>query len=268
MYPKVFSDYFRSFDRSREVFVAMPFSRDAQSRWTNIFSPAIRSIGLHPFRVREGRISDSILTDILAGIGRARLILVDVSFQPHRQRPPGPNPNVMYELGLAHSMRLPEEVVVVRCDSEKAEPPFDIAQIRYHRIPETAMRRAVRQIGTLLRGAERSLDTTRDLIVERTLRSLDPDALRFLWVVRKHGTFDLAVFDPDRKGLYGLGPRDTTERHLRVLARLLTSRGLFEAGDPGLIQRRIYGGTPEYKVTSLGRAVMTRLPRWCSQEGS
>jgi hypothetical protein len=75
------------------------------------------------------------------------------------------------------------------------------------------------------------------------------------------------VFDPDRKGLYGLGHRDTTERHLRVLARLLIGRGLLEAGDPGPIRRRVYGGTPEYKVTSLGRAVMTRLPRWCGQEG-
>jgi hypothetical protein len=199
MYPKAFFDYFRDFDRTREVFVAMPFSRDAQPRWRTIFSPAIRSIGLRPFRVQEGRISDSILTDILNAISRARLILVDVSLHTHRERrPPGPNPNVMYELGIAHSTRLPEEVIVVRGDSEPAEPPFDIAHVRYHRFAATAPRRAVSQISRLLQQAQTSLDATRDLIVKQTLRRLDPDLLSFLWTVREGDSFDLASFDPDR----------------------------------------------------------------------
>lgn len=32
MYPKIFSDYFRGFERSSEVFVAMPFSDEAEPR--------------------------------------------------------------------------------------------------------------------------------------------------------------------------------------------------------------------------------------------
>jgi len=123
MYPKIFSDYFRGFERSSEVFVAMPFSREAEPRWRDIFSPAVRSLKLRPFRVREGRVGDSILTDILGAIGRARLLLIDLSFQQTQGRPPGPNPNVIYELGLAHAMRLPEEVIVVRGDTETGGAP-------------------------------------------------------------------------------------------------------------------------------------------------
>ena len=103
--------------------------------------------------------------------------------------------------------------------------------------------------------------------MERVLRGLDPDAMRFLWVVRDHDTFDLYPFDPDRKGLYGLGGHDTTEGYLRFLASSLIARGILEAGDPGPIQRRVYGGTPEYKLTSLGRAVVSTLPGWCGREG-
>jgi hypothetical protein len=266
VYPKIFSDYFRDFERSSEVFVAMPFSREAEPRWRSIFSPAIRSLRLRPFRVRQGRVSDSILTDILRAIGRARLLLIDVSFQRIKDRPPGPNPNVLYELGLAHAMRLPEEVIVVRGDKEKVEPPFDISQIRYHRCEFANSSRGRTQVERLLRQAVRSLDATRDLIVERVLRGLDPDSMRFLSKGRDQDSFDLFLFDPDRKGLYGLGGRDTNERYLRALARSLIARGVLEAGDPGPIRRRVYGGTPEYALTNLGRAVASRLPRWCTCE--
>jgi len=267
VYPKIFSDYFRGFERSSEVFVAMPFSQEAKPRWRTIFSPAIRSLQLRPFRVLQVRVSDSILTDILRAIGRARLLLIDVSFQSTKSRPPGPNPNVLYELGLAHALRLPEEVIVVRGDEENVEPPFDISQIRYHRCRFANPRRGRAQVQRLLRQALKSLDATRDLIVERVLRGLDPDSMRFLWTVRDHDNFDLYPFDPDRKGLYGLGTRDTTERYLRLLARSLIARGILQAGDPGPIRRRVYGGTPEYVLTNLGRAVASRLPRWCAHEG-
>lgn len=87
MYPKIYSDYFPGFERSSQVFVAMPFSNEAKPRWRSIFVPAIRSLGLRTFRVLEGRVSDSILTDILRALGRARLLLFDVSFQSTKGRP-------------------------------------------------------------------------------------------------------------------------------------------------------------------------------------
>jgi len=245
----------------------MPFSDEGKPRWNTIFKPAIQSLGFQPYRILEGRVSDSILTDILRAIGRARLLLVDVSFQSTKGRPPGPNPNVIYELGLAHALRLPEEVVVVRGDKESVEPPFDISQIRYHRCQFSNPSRSRSQVKRLLHQALKSLDATRDLIVERVLRGLDPDEMRFLWRVRDYDNFDLYPFDADRKGFYGLGGRDTTEQHLRMLARSLISSGILQAGDPGAPRHRRYGSTPEYILTNLGRAAASKLPKWCASEG-
>ena len=268
MYPRIYAQYFRDFETTSEVFVALPSTAEGDKRWSKIFQPAIRSLDLQPFRVTERTVSDSILTDILSGIGRAALVLADVTFQTASDRPPGPNPNVLYELGLAHAMRLPEEVVVVRGDSLAVEPPFDISHIRYQKFDQARAKKSVAKIRTLLSQSLQSLDRTRDEIVQRTLRSLDPDQMRFLHTVRGSNAFDLALFDPNRNALYGLGHQDTTEEHLRALARSLTGLGVLAAGDPGKFKKRVYGATPEYRLTKLGAAVVTKLPPWLATEGA
>lgn len=108
MYPKHFLDYFREFETTDEVFVAMPFGGEAaECRWEDIFVPAIDAVDLEPYRVDIRDVGDSILTDILEGIGRARLVLVDVSGQGVTDLGDGrvrdPNPNAVYELGIAHA---------------------------------------------------------------------------------------------------------------------------------------------------------------------
>ena len=263
MYPKTYLDNFRSFERRSEVFVAMPFGDEFESRWQSVFSPAIKKKTLEPYRVDVREVSDSILTDILDGIGRARLVLVDTSFQQQDNRPPGPNVNVMYELGIAHAMRLPEEVIVVRDTASTDEAPFDISHIRYRRFDPIDENAARSIIVNLIGSALKAIDITRDIIVSRTLDSLDPDAMRFLGTIGSQDSFDLCPFDPDRKGLYGLGERDSTEEELRDIACDLIQLGVLRSGDPGPPDKRIYGGVSEYLVTDLGKAVWERLPSWC-----
>jgi len=263
MYPKFFLEYFREFERSNEVFVAMPFGKECESRWESIFHPAIEAVGLVPYRVTESQISDSILTDIIAGIGRAKFIIADISFQKTLDRPAGPNVNVMYELGIAHAIRLPEEVIVVRGDVETKDTPFDILHIRYTHFDPVQTEQAKNQILELLENAGKALDLTRDLLVQRTLRSLDSDMMYFLGTIRSETTFDLYPFDLDRKGLYSLGYRESSEQELRAIARMLIELGILKVGDPGHPCTRVYGGTPEYIITPLGKAVATKLPSWC-----
>lgn len=263
MYPKTYLDIFRDFGRTNEVFVAMPFSDEFEDRWIEIFCPAIVNQGLDPYRVDIRVVSDSILTDILAGIGRARLVLADTSFQQDNDRPAGPNANVMYELGIAHAMRLPEEVIVVRDSESNNASPFDVSHIRYHRFDPADAKAARSTIAKLLGAALKSIDITRDLIVDRTLRSLDPDAMHFLGTIGSMDWFDLYLFDPDRKGLYVLGERDSSEEELRSVARGLIQLGVLTSGDPGWPEARVYGGVRHYLVTALGKAVWGRLPSWC-----
>ncbi len=263
MYPKTYLDFFRDFDRTNEVFVAMPFAKEFEDRWKGVFCPAITNNGLKPYRVDIRTVSDSILTDILAGIGRARIVLADISFQQNNDRPAGPNANVMYELGIAHAVRLAEEVIVVRDGASKDASPFDITHIRYHPFDLNDADAARATIETLIHEALKEIDLTRDLIVDRTFRALDPDAIRFLGTIESRDWFDLYVFDPDRKGLYGLGERDSSEEELRSIARRLIELGVLRSGDPGRPKERVYGAAPEYLVTSLGKAVCARLPSWC-----
>jgi hypothetical protein len=268
MYPKLYLDYFRDFNRTREVFVAIPFAKEFQLRWKKVIQPGIEAAGLRPYRVDVRRISDSILTDILAGIARARFILADISFQGSDGRQPGPNPNVMYELGIAHAMRLPEEVIVIRDNRSEDRSPFDISHIRYTSFNPEKHVMAKRTLRQLIKEAQKAIDVTRDQIVERTLQALDPDSMWFLGAVGHMSTFDLYPFDPDRKGLYRLDNRDFSETELKAIARALIMLGLIESGgDPGPPQRRVYGAVPEYRVTPLGKAVFEKLPKWFKQQG-
>lgn len=260
MYPKNFIESFRSFTRSSEVFVAMPFAETFEDRWEGVFQPAIIKAGLQPYRVDIRQVSDSILTDILAGISRARLILVDTSFQSLSDRPAGPNANVMYEMGIAQATRLPEEVIVVRDTVSSDSVPFDIGHIRYQSFNAEDKAEAIKLIHSLISAALSSIDLLKDQIITKVFEALDPDSMQFLGVVGSMEQFDLYPFDPDRKGLYGLPFRDSSEVELREIARHLINLGILVAGDPGPRKAQVYGAVQEYMVTDLGRAAYERLP--------
>lgn len=266
MYPKTYIDYFRNFNRQKEVFVAMPFSDDFTQRWEEIYIPGIKRTGLKPYRVDISVISNSILVDILAGIGQAEFILVDTSFQEINGLVSGPNQNVMYELGIAHSIRLPEEVIVIRDEKSKKNIPFDISHIRYTTFNHQRFDESITLISNLISDARRTVDRTKDLIVEKILRSLDLDQMCFMGIIGSLDHFDLYPFDPDRKGLYGVGYRDSSEAELRSIARELIGLDLLESGNPGPPEKRFYGTVPEYYVTALGKAVWKRFPDWSKQE--
>lgn len=266
MYPKLYIDLFRRFPRTDEVFVAMPFAEEFEPRWHEIYQPSVLSLGLEPYRVDGRRVSDSILTDILAGIGRSRLVLADASYQAFQGQQKVPNANVMYELGIAHSIRLPEEVIVVRDNLGASALPFDIGHIRCQSLDTENPIAGRAVLEQLLVSALNSIDVLRDMLVARALESLDIVEAYFMGTVGGFDAFDLAPFDPDRKGLYGIGYRDSSERELRGIARQLISLGLLTPGDPGPPGSFAYGGRAEYRVTELGSAVWQRLPGWSKQE--
>lgn len=261
MYPKFYLDLFERSERNKTVFVAMPFSPKFNSRWQSIFKPAITTAGFRPLRFRERLVSDSIPTEILTAIVSSAAILADTSMEAETGGKGFPNPNVMYELGIAHTVRIPEEVLVVR-DGQKGSHPFDIAHIRYVSFDEKEPARAKKLISEALRVAARDTIAFKKQLVSKALASLDPDMIAFLDQVRKtqYGKFDLALFDPDRKGLFGLPTGDCSEEHLRELARELIRQGVLVSQSPLPLWKRIYGGTAEYSLTKFGAAVLSQLP--------
>jgi hypothetical protein len=103
MYPMIYFQSFRQLVLGDEVFVAMPMSDPAfDPIWTEVYRKAIESVGLVAFRANIPQTGDSILIEILSGLRRAKFVLADIS--PDHNSGEHPNANVMYELGIAHTI--------------------------------------------------------------------------------------------------------------------------------------------------------------------
>lgn len=100
------------------VFVMMPFAEPLGSYYAAVYQPAIEKAKLTAVRADAeifgtGKIIDQIWT----GIQDARVLVAELT---------GRNPNVLYELGLAHALHKP----VVLVSSNKDDVPFDVQHVR------------------------------------------------------------------------------------------------------------------------------------------
>lgn len=155
----------------------MSFDDRFQPRWENVIAPAIRNVSvndtiLEPHRVDTRRIGDSILTEILGGITNDRLILADVTTLGHVDKKVIRNGNVMYEIGLAHSVRLAEGVLIFRSDSDHLL--FDVANVRVNSYnPDGSPDDARRKVADAILESLKELDLKRHLAVKAAAQSLD-----------------------------------------------------------------------------------------------
>ncbi|USU21010.1 hypothetical protein [Paraburkholderia fungorum] len=105
-------------DASDSCFVMMPFALPLGDYYAKIYKPAIEKAGLRPVRA-DAEIfgTGKIIDQIWAGINSAKVLLAELTTR---------NPNVFYELGLAHALEKP----VVLVSSNEADIPFDLKHIR------------------------------------------------------------------------------------------------------------------------------------------
>jgi hypothetical protein len=107
-----------SVSASDTCFVMMPFAAPLGQYYRKIYEPAIEKSGLKAVRADDdlfgtGKIIDQIWT----GITSAKVLIAELTSR---------NPNVYYELGLAHALKKP---VVLVCSNEQ-DVPFDLKHIR------------------------------------------------------------------------------------------------------------------------------------------
>lgn len=81
------------------------------------------------------------------------------------------NSNVLYEVGIAHACRLPEEVILLRSDNDPLD--FDIAGVRVHRYDPTNKEKAVEDINDLISRSLKSIDDRKYIAVEKAVQTLD-----------------------------------------------------------------------------------------------
>lgn len=118
---KVHSPFLSKEPRVREFldtcFVMMPFGQWFDRYYQEIYVPAIKEAGFEPIRADELFSTGSVVEQIWEQIEKSKLLLADLS---------GKNPNVFYELGLAHAAKKP----VVFTAGDVNDVPFDLRHLR------------------------------------------------------------------------------------------------------------------------------------------
>jgi len=107
----------------RKCFIIMPFDEKFDGIWETVIKPTIENYGDKVTRADNIFAPGSILQDIFSQIKSADYILADLTEQ---------NPNVYYELGLAHASEKP--VILITLSSI----PFDLSQQRVIEYSDTA----------------------------------------------------------------------------------------------------------------------------------
>jgi len=109
-------------------FVLMPFDKKYNSLYKQVIKTAVQRTHLNCQRADDIFNSVAVVQDVWAGINKARIIVADMTDR---------NPNVFYEIGLAHALRQPvillsqkEDDVPFLPSQKKDEIPFDVRHIR------------------------------------------------------------------------------------------------------------------------------------------
>jgi hypothetical protein len=104
-------------DNVTDIFVVMPFAEALRPIYNDHIKPTALQLGLTCRRGDDFFTNGAIIQDIWNAIGNAGCVIADCT---------GRNPNVFYELGMAHTVGVPT-VLITR---DKGDTPFDVSHIR------------------------------------------------------------------------------------------------------------------------------------------
>lgn len=251
MHPHSYYSDLYSPKKREEVFVIMGFNEDGERAWAEIVEPTIRDVKLKPVRVDFRTGGDSIMHDIMDGIAHSRLVVADITSssmtdlagEPWPQR----NANVLWELGIAHTMRLPDEVVVIKFDNDRSI--FDLTQFRVFQFDRSQVTLSRLNLEKVLRDRLRSIDQTKSEHVIRTITALTGPCIMafFAWSELYSGElFQVRI----------TAATELTMHRFIELGIIEVDSTRFTRPDPEQEKRvvEIY-----YRVTEFGRAVISHV---------
>ncbi len=100
------------------AFVIMPFDDEFYSVYEQFLKPVLEDVGFRVYRADDILSQQSIVRDVVERLHESDLIVADLS---------GENPNVFYELGLAHAFGKP----VILLTQSIEEIPFNLRSYRH-----------------------------------------------------------------------------------------------------------------------------------------
>lgn len=95
----------------------MPFSAELEAVFRLFIKPALEEVGFSVTRADDLLNQRNIMQDIVSGISNAEVVVADLT---------GANPNVFYELGIAHTLEKPTILLTQAVE----ELPFDLRSYR------------------------------------------------------------------------------------------------------------------------------------------
>jgi hypothetical protein len=101
-----------------DVFVIMPFLKELKPVYDDHIRSAVQKMNLTVARGDDFFTAKSVMSDIWNAMNACRLVIADCT---------GRNPNVFYEMGMAHTLGKP----VILISQNREDVPFDIQHIRY-----------------------------------------------------------------------------------------------------------------------------------------
>lgn len=144
-------------ERVPHVFVLMPFASEMRRVYDGPLKRACRALRFSVERADDIFSANALLTDIWQAISGAYIVVADCT---HR------NPNVFYELGIAHTLGKP----VVLITQSKDDVPVDVRHVRYIQYSSTPpgltrlgekLQKTLRQVAESVWSAEGMVARTR-----------------------------------------------------------------------------------------------------------
>jgi hypothetical protein len=239
----------------------MSFDPRLEQRFAEVIQPAIESLGMKDERITAHRVdfttvSDSILTEVIEGITTDVLVFIDVTSIGSFADRPVRNDNVMYELGLAHAIRRPEEVLIFRSDDDPL--PFDLTGLRVHQYdPEGDPVSATAKLRSVLLNAATTITRLDSLYIDQAARELDWISITVM--LRLAGFNQLFPTLADLDSLKTDLSFQPTFQHLLRLGIIETEfpriMGV-AAGNPTTARPEDMG---KYRLSRLGKNVLARI---------
>jgi hypothetical protein len=223
------SDFFENTPTAKggRCFVAMPFSVGFEKEVYGAISSALKEFDITCYRADEVIRGGEVMTDVLSGLAEAELVIVDVT---------GSNPNVFYELGIAHTIRCAESVWIITQDMRHV--PFDVNH--YHCIAyalgDDGLSELTRKLGQMVK------------------KEILPSRLMYRWTENKEGTTSDRLLGEDRK-LYSFSICEVLPGLNTAQFRLVVFRHY-----PGLAPEQIYSEVQE--ALQLGESVPIPKVPW------
>lgn len=100
-----------------DVFMIMPFRPELDEVYTRVVKPTVEGLGLSIRRGDDPFTDKDIMYDVWSMLNACKLVIADCT---------GRNPNVFYELGIAHTLGKP----VIMLTQNLSELPFDVQSKR------------------------------------------------------------------------------------------------------------------------------------------